>query len=249
MILKKLIRTLLTENNIVFAKMKKFKHVTHVIFDMDGLLLNTEDIYTVAFKQICEPYGKIYDWETKKLCMGNKFDVGSKIIIDRLQLPITVPQLKEKFDAIIDDLFHNSELLEGALKLVEHLVDSKIPVALCSGSSIKGYQAKTKNHQQFFTNFNPKVLCSDDPEVKFGKPNPDAYEVTRKRFTGKIPAPESCLVFEDSYNGVLSALAAGMQCVMVPDPRVEQEQKDKATLCLGSLLEFKPEEFGLPPYK
>jgi len=228
--------------------MKSFKHVTHVIFDMDGLLLNTEDIYTIAFEKICKPYGKTYDWETKKLCMGNKFDVGGKIIIDRLGLPITVDQLKEKFDALIDDLFHSSELLEGAYKLVTHLVDRKIPVALCTGSSIKGYKAKTTNHQQFFTSFNPKVLCSDDPEVKFGKPNPDAYEVTRKRFLGEIPAPESCLVFEDSYNGVLSALSAGMQCVMVPDKRVEQHQKDKATLCLSSLLDFKPEMFGLPPY-
>lgn len=57
------------------------------------------------------------------------------------------------------------------------------------------------------------------------------------------------LVFEDSGNGVVSANAADMQCVWVPDPRTDTSQvADKATLIIPSLEDFKPEEFGLPPY-
>lgn len=228
--------------------MSSYKHVTHVIFDMDGLLLNTEHIYTEAFQNIATPYGKVYDWDTKVLAMGQRADVGALITIDRLGLPLTVEEFRERVNQQIDKLFTKSKLLPGAEKLINHLVKHKIPIALCTGSSNAAYDAKTGHHQAFFSVFEPKVKCSDDPEVKFGKPNPDAYEVTRSRFKPQIPDSNKCLVFEDSYNGVLSAIAAGMQCVMVPDERESKDHLEPATLVLKSLLDFKPEEFGLPPY-
>lgn len=55
------------------------------------------------------------------------------------------------------------------------------------------------------------------------------------------------MVFEDAPNGVVSAISAGMQCVMVPEDYIPEELRKPATLVLNSLNEFKPELFGLPP--
>ncbi len=55
-----------------------------------------------------------------------------------------------------------------------------------------------------------------------------------------------CLVFEDAPNGVQAAVSAGMQVVMVPDAIIPEEKRKLATKVIPSLLDFKPEEFGLP---
>jgi beta-phosphoglucomutase-like phosphatase (HAD superfamily) len=57
------------------------------------------------------------------------------------------------------------------------------------------------------------------------------------------------LVFEDAPNGCIAAKTAGMQVVMVPDSHVNDSQKQDATLVINTLLDFKPEHFGLPPFK
>lgn len=106
---------------------------------------------------------------------------------------------------------------------------------------------KTQNHKTLFSKFNHIVLGSDDPEVKEGKPSPDIFLVCASRFP-EHPDHQRILVFEDSPSGVVAALTANMQVVMVPDQRVSSDITEKATQVFSSLEQFKPEEFGLPPY-
>lgn len=226
----------------------EFNPVTHVLFDMDGLILNTEDLYTIAFANVTTRYGKEYTFELKLQLMGTQSLEAAKIVTSVLQLPITPEEFIEATKKEFEVLFPDTQVLPGAKRLIEHLHKSKVPIGLATSSSKESYDLKTsKHHKELFALFPYKTMGSSDPEVKRGKPHPDIFLVAASRFPDK-PKPEQCLVFEDAVNGVKAARAANMQVVMVPDVRVEKSLTAEATLVLKSLEEFKPELFGLPPF-
>ncbi|XP_042874940.1 pseudouridine-5'-phosphatase-like isoform X2 [Penaeus japonicus] len=227
--------------------MSTLKPVTHVIFDMDGLLLDTECVYMQAAEIIAAEYGKTFTWEMQTQIMGLAATEDAKYNIETNQLPLTVDEYLTKVNSVCNQLFPNAEKLPGADKLVQHLHKHKIPIAIASGGAQDSFELKTTNHKELVSKFSHVVLASTDSEVKNGKPAPDVFLVCADRFPDK-PKPEQCLVFEDAPNGVAAGVAAGMQVVMVPDPRMKEEMTKGASLVLKSLEDFKPELFGLPPY-
>ncbi|XP_064639182.1 pseudouridine-5'-phosphatase-like [Lineus longissimus] len=221
---------------------------THVIFDMDGLLLDTERLYTIATQEVVGPYGKTFTWDIKSQMMGRKADDAIRILIDALELPLTIEEYKVKIAEKYKDVFPACDILPGVEKLVQHLHKHNIPMAVASGSNKHDYDLKTLQHSHLFDKFCHVVLSSDDPDVKHGKPAPDCFLICAQRFKDS-PDPEKVLVFEDAKNGVLGGLAANMQVVWVPDKQADKsELVDHATLTLDSLEEFQPEQFGLPAY-
>ncbi|XP_058062733.1 probable pseudouridine-5'-phosphatase isoform X1 [Anopheles bellator] len=229
------------------SKMASFGKVTHCIFDMDGLLLDTEVLYTQVTQSIAEPYGKTYTWEIKQSIMGLQRDEAAEAIVAALELPLTPAEYVEVSNDLINRTMEQCQLMPGAERLVRHLHRHNVPIALATSSGVDSVEVKTKNHRELFELFGHKVMGSSDPDVKEGKPAPDIFLVAASRFADS-PPPDRCLVFEDAPNGVTAAIAAGMQAVMVPDPRVEEDQRKHATLVLRSLEDFQPEQFGLPPF-
>ncbi|XP_053979740.1 pseudouridine-5'-phosphatase isoform X1 [Hylaeus anthracinus] len=225
----------------------QFNNVTHCIFDMDGLLLDTEKLYSDAFNRITNRYGKEFTWEHKAQTMGFKTTAVAEAVVEMLSLPLTVDEFQSEIIKIYEEIFPSANLMPGAERLLTHLKQNNIPFALATSSSKENFELKTQRWTEVFNLFNHKVLGGSDPDVVHGKPAPDIFLIAAKRFPDN-PNPSKCLVFEDAPNGVKAALSAGMQVVMVPDPQLPKRYIENPTLVINSLEEFKPEMFGLPSY-
>ncbi|XP_047537516.1 pseudouridine-5'-phosphatase-like isoform X1 [Vanessa atalanta] len=224
-----------------------FKPVTHVLFDMDGLLLNTEEYYMMGFQQVASRYGKEFTFDLKCKIMGKQSQELASSIINELNLPLTEEEFLFETRKIFDKLFLQSKVMPGVEKLLLHLHKHKVPMGLATSSSKETYDLKVTHHHDLFQLFPYKTWGSSDPNVKRGKPYPDIFLIAAAKFPD-APSPEKCLVFEDSLNGVKAAVAAGMQVVMIPDPRFDRSQAPEATLILSSMEDFRPEVFSLPPF-
>ena len=83
-----------------------------------------------------------------------------------------------------------------------------------------------------------------------GKPDPEIFQTAAAAFAQPPASPQAVLVFEDAPTGIQAGVAAGMWPIMVPDPNLNKDIIPRlgAAAVLGSLEEFKPEQWGLPPY-
>ncbi|KAG7161215.1 Pseudouridine-5'-phosphatase-like [Homarus americanus] len=210
-------------------------------------LSETERLYSAATQIVIGPYGKEYTWEIKWPLMGRVGIELAKGIVGALQVSLSPEEYLTQVEEQYKHLFPLAQLMPGAEKLVRHLHKHNIPIAIASGGAQDSFELKTTNHKEFVSLFSHVVLASTDPEVENGKPAPDVFLICAKRFPDS-PNPDQCLVFEDAPNGVEAGVKAGMQVVMVPDPRLAQEKTKGSSQVLKSLEDFKPELFGLPTY-
>jgi pseudouridine-5'-monophosphatase len=219
--------------------------ITHVIYDLDGLLLDTETLYTEATRQIVGRYGKTFDWSIKANMIGRPALDSARHLINSLDLSITPEQYLEEREQLLADKFPTAQPLPGAERLTQHLAANGIPQALATSSSQHLLQLKIQHHRTWFNLFDT-VVTGDDPEVKHGKPAPDIFLTAAKRLGGA--EPKHCLVFEDAPSGMEAALAAKMSVVVVPDPHMDKAVYAKASQILTSLTEFDPSVWELPPF-
>jgi len=219
-------------------------NISCLIYDMDGLLLDTEGIYTEVTQQIVGEYGKVFDWSVKEKIIGRRSIQAAEIIVESLDLPISPQDYLDSRKDVLLEKFKDTEALPGAKEMTTHFFKLGIPQALATSSSSPMFEAKFEKHKKWFSQF-AQIVRGDDPELKEGKPAPDIFLLAAKRI-GVDPA--ECLVFEDAPTGTEAALAAGMSVVVVPDPNMDHCHFKNASQIISSLKDFDPEYWGLPKF-
>jgi len=221
--------------------------VTHCIFDLDGLLLNTEEVNTIANQEVCGGFGKEYTWAIKSKMMGRPRLEGARITIEALDLPIDPEEYLNKRNQIVKRLTPTrTQTMPGVERLVRHLHRLGMPLGIATSSRRESFLLKTQKFPSLFNLFDV-IVMGDDPAIRKGKPSPECYleAVARLRRNGETEGDggerqhrlaeqstpsetgldkegvnESVLVFEDAPSGLEGALAAGMQVCFVPDQRL-----------------------------
>lgn len=204
-----------------------------VIFDMDGLLIDSEPCWDKARFNMAARAGVNWNKEDHKAVMGVSTHEWVSYMIERLSLKLPPKEVEE---TILDNMkqiySRNIPFLPGATEAVS-LSNSHYPTGLASGSP-RSLIDTVINSPPFNNKF--EVALSGDMFSK-GKPSPDIY-LEAARCLG-IP-PEHCVCLEDSGNGILAGKNAGMKVIAVPDPRFMPSEKKlkNADIVLDSLKNF-----------
>jgi HAD superfamily hydrolase (TIGR01509 family) len=181
-----------------------------VVFDLDGLMFNTEELYQGVGAEILRRRGKLFEADLLDAMMGCPARVALQRMINWHQLDDTVAQLAaetdELFDTVLDERL---DVMPGLLDLLNRLEEAGLPRAIATSSGpafVRKVLAKFDLARRF-----QFILTCDD--VTHGKPHPEIYLLAATRFERQ---PSELLVLEDSQNGCNAAVAAGAVTVAVP---------------------------------
>lgn len=181
-----------------------------VVFDLDGLMFNTEDLYEEVGGEMLRRRGKQVDRGLLDQMMGRPSRVALQIMIDTHGLSDTIEQLQQETDEIFADLLPTRlAAMPGLLELLQALEAHDVPKAIGT-SSRRGFVDRVLGQFELAQRFQ-FILTAED--VSIGKPHPEIYLSAAERFGH---AASQMMVLEDSHNGCRAAVAAGAFAVAVP---------------------------------
>ncbi len=211
-----------------------------LIFDFDGLILDTETPYIAVWQQIFAEYGLEYPKEQWALTLGgwgeSTFDPAAelhKLTGSRLDLASLRVRHQQQSDAMILE----EPVLPG---VQQYLIDAQRLGLLCAiGSSSERTWVEPHLIRLGLRQYFAKVITGDDVPPGRTKPHADIFE---KALSALAIQPKEGLVLEDSPNGIRAAKAAGLWVVGIPNPSTAQLQMEGADVLLRSLADMPLEE-------
>jgi HAD superfamily hydrolase (TIGR01509 family) len=189
-----------------------------VVFDLDGLLINSEDLYEQAGETVLRRRGKTYDAALREQMMGRPVVDAIRLMIDCHSLPDSVDSLIcECKDVLMSLMATSLDTMPGVEQLLDELQAAGIPVAVAtSGTREYADGVLTRLNLKHRFRF---VLTAED--VERGKPDPSVYLLAAKRLG---ISPSQMLVLEDSANGCRAAVEAGAYAVAVPNRHTREHK-------------------------
>lgn len=209
-----------------------------VVLDMDGLLMDTEPVWRVAEVAVFTALGVELTEEELMGSMGQT--IAAVVPVWRLREPahgvgarrLTDVEVQERIiEMVAAEVAATGVPMPGVTDAIALLRRLGLPVAIASGSPPRMIEVVTERLDLGWI----EVRCSAMDEPR-SKPAPDVYLTAARRLGVR---PERCVAIEDLPSGVLSAKAAGMLCIAVPDPLMEGDPAyAEADLVLGALTEL-----------
>ncbi len=203
------------------------------VFDMDGLMFDTENLTYKLQKKILQKDGLDFTLEDYKKTVGKRAadlpGFFKKLYGADFSYEDFHNKCREEYKAYTDK--YGVPVKEGLFELLDSLKADKVKIALCT-STTRRSAGRTLKIAGVFDCFD-EFVCAED--VENGKPDPEPFLKAAEKLA---LSPESCMALEDSVNGIKSAYKAGMVTVMVPD--LIEPSDDIKPMCdyiLGSLSE------------
>jgi HAD superfamily hydrolase (TIGR01509 family) len=181
-----------------------------VIFDLDGVLADSEHLWNEAKEALTRETGGIWKPEAPAAMLGMSSPEWSRYVRDELKVPLAPEEIDRRIVARMIELYHErSPVIPGGAEAVRAIAD-RWPVGLASSSNreVIDLFLDVSGLAETFTT----TVSSE--EVARGKPSPDVYLEAARQIG--VP-PDRCVAVEDSGNGIRSAIAAGMRVIAIPN--------------------------------
>ncbi len=204
-----------------------------IIFDMDGILADSEPMWNEIDGALLKLYGVEYAGELKHEVMGKDFPSAMNFYSERFAIRTDLEEMALKRHAIAEDFYAKRiPIFESTVSVLREL-SAMLPLGLATSSIGALVHPFLERHD--IAQYLSQVTTGD--EVVNGKPAPDIY----LKAAGKLGAnPANCLVVEDALSGVRAGKSAGMTVVAIPDARFMDVTlyPGKADYILGQLAEL-----------
>jgi beta-phosphoglucomutase family hydrolase len=200
-----------------------------VIFDMDGVIINSEPLHYEANQQLFDKLGFSVPMNEYSNYIGISTEKMWEDLRDKYDLNENLDTLTDKHRKHTHDFIRknmNGNEIPGIRKILEELKDKNIKTAVASSSSKNLIETVIKGFDlcQYFD-----ILVSGE-EVEKGKPNPDIFIYAAKKLKVNI---KNCLVIEDSTNGIKAAKKAGAKCIGFNNPDSHGQDLTKADIVIN----------------